>query len=317
VPAEVASYLEALRSALEDLPQEEREDLLAEVEASLIDAAEEGERPIAARLGPPEEFAAELRASAGLHPQPAHRAGASATLAGLARQLADRLASDQRVARTRRLGRELAPIWWLARAYVAVAGVTLLTGGAWAASQQAVPRLGGAGTAALVLLAAAAASVALGLRSRRGGSTLRAAALWLNLLLVGLAVPVAIHVADGSAAPSYGPVAYAPVPEAPTPSGLVLDGNPVRNIYPYSRDGRRLLDVLLYDQDGRPLDIGRGEADPQRRLVVAGARRLLFNTFPIRYYEPGTRRVANPAAGPRVRVPDIRTPPLIPPRVRP
>ena len=33
------------------------------------------------------------------------------------------------------------------------------------------------------------------------------------------------------------------------------NGRPVTNIYPYSRDGRLLLDVRLYDQLGRPLDL--------------------------------------------------------------
>jgi hypothetical protein len=35
--------------------------------------------------------------------------------------------------------------------------------------------------------------------------------------------------------------------------GLAVDGLPVENISPYSRDGRLMLDVLLYDQNGVPL----------------------------------------------------------------
>jgi uncharacterized membrane protein len=58
--ADVAAYLAAVRSSLRDLPEAERDDLVAEVEASLVESAGEG-GSIAARLGPPEEFAAELR----------------------------------------------------------------------------------------------------------------------------------------------------------------------------------------------------------------------------------------------------------------
>ncbi len=62
--AEIEAYLAAVRASLSDIAEDERADLLAEVEASLVEAAGEGDRPIAS-LGPPEEFAAELRASAG------------------------------------------------------------------------------------------------------------------------------------------------------------------------------------------------------------------------------------------------------------
>jgi hypothetical protein len=91
----------------------------------------------------------------------------------------------------------------------------------------------------------------------------------------------------------------------------------VRNIYAYGRDGRMLLDVRLYDQDGRPLEIGRGAVDPDRRVIVDARGRRVYNAFPVRYYEPGTRRGANPTAGSRVRPPEIRTPTLTPPRGRP
>ena len=70
LPPELEAYLAAVRTTLADLAPEERDDLLGEVQAALLEAAGEGDGPIAARLGPPEEFAAELRASAGLDPAP-------------------------------------------------------------------------------------------------------------------------------------------------------------------------------------------------------------------------------------------------------
>ena len=70
VPREVDEYLAAVRDALADLPAAERDDLLVEVEASLADAAAESGGALAARLGEPAAFAAELRSAAGLHEAP-------------------------------------------------------------------------------------------------------------------------------------------------------------------------------------------------------------------------------------------------------
>ena len=70
LPPNVAEYLSALRTELADLAPEERDDLLSEVEPSLLEAAADDDEPIAARLGPAAAFAADLRASAGLPPAP-------------------------------------------------------------------------------------------------------------------------------------------------------------------------------------------------------------------------------------------------------
>ena len=95
--------------------------------------------------------------------------------------------------------------------------------------------------------------------------------------------------------------------------GLQLDGRQVQNIYPYSRAGKLLHDVLLYDDTGRPLSLGLGP-DPWRRVVRGVGDRPLANAFPIRYFEEkrGRRQVAHPDASPRVHVPKIVTPPLTP-----
>jgi hypothetical protein len=98
--------------------------------------------------------------------------------------------------------------------------------------------------------------------------------------------------------------------ESASTPGLALDGVPVENVYPYSREGRLLLDVLLYDQLGNPLDVRPLAADPDRRVLrgIDGAE--LFNSFPIRYFEPGTRRVERPGAAPMIRWSTIATPAL-------
>ena len=107
VPPEVSEYLAAVRAALDDLPATERDDLLAEVEPSLLDAAFETGGNVSARLGPAEEFAAELRTAAGLQVPPRRTHDEPRLL-----RAARRLVRDPRVQELRRL----APIWWLVRA---------------------------------------------------------------------------------------------------------------------------------------------------------------------------------------------------------
>jgi hypothetical protein len=59
-------------------------------------------------------------------------------------------------------------------------------------------------------------------------------------------------------------------------------------------------------RNGKPLNVGRGAADPNRRPVVNREGARLFNAFPIRYFEAGTDRVAHPNAVPR----DLKPQPL-------
>ena len=96
-------------------------------------------------------------------------------------------------------------------------------------------------------------------------------------------------------------------------SGPEFDGRRVENIYPYSRTGTLLHDVLLYDDTGRPITLGLGP-DPLRRVTRGISDQEIANTFPIRYFAPRTypRRVVNPDASPRGRVPKIITPSLAP-----
>ena len=115
LPPNVAEYLGALRTELADLAPEERDDLLSEVEPSLLEAAADDDEPIAARLGPAAAFAADLRASAGLPPAP-H--GEPAAPRGLRASVLE-LSRHPVVAGAASVLRELAPVWWVARAAAA------------------------------------------------------------------------------------------------------------------------------------------------------------------------------------------------------
>jgi hypothetical protein len=300
---EVEAYLAAVRKELGDLRPDERDDLLAEVEASLLDAAEESDAPIAARLGPPADFAAELRAAAGL-----------TVAAAPARPKRDLLSTVWRSPRTASLKRvlvELAPIWWVARAYVVVALFAWAGEADWSVTAPFVPRIGiggpgSAGTGLLLLAIAVSLSVAHGLWERRRGGP-GTLSLAVNVFLAIAALPVGGDLVERASNRSYAQSVY--VESAAIP-GLALDGAPVENIYPFSREGRLLLDVVLYDQNGVPLNVRPEGGDPARRVLQGKDGTELFNSFPIRYFDAGTRTVAKPGAAPAIVWSPVVTPPL-------
>jgi hypothetical protein len=292
VPPEVSEYLAAVRAALDDLPATERDDLLAEVEPSLLDAASETGGNVSARLGPAEDFAAELRTAAGLQ-VPSRRTGSEPRLlVGLRR-----LARDPRV---RELGR-LAPIWWVARGYLAVAAIALLAGAAWSSRYFFLPHVRTGSLGLAVILAAILLSIWIGLRTK-GSNRL----MWLvNVVVLAAAAPVLVHFEHRQV-----PVQIVKETHYVPGQGLTLNGVPVGNIYPFSRNGRLLHDVLLYTGAGLPLDAGDASIDPQRRVLRTKSGRQIFNAYPIRYFDPGTGVVAHPGAAPDVKIPRIATPPL-------
>lgn len=297
---DVAAYLAAVRAALADLPAEERDELLVDVEAALSESAYETLRR------PPAEFAAELREAAGLAAPAAEAPAPVALLERLRRWL-----GGERAASLFATARELAPIWWLARAYVAVASLALVSGQGWPVGSGTSRTPIEFGQSVVALLVVATVSVWLGLRSRRRGTAHRRLGIAFDLALVLAAAPVAVHSYAQLERRSLGggdPVAIAaePVP------GLANDGVPVRNIYPYSRSGELLHDVFLYDERGLPLEVLMA-SDPTRRVLVDRFGEPWFNSFPVRYYEPGTQEVARPDLAPEVRVPDVATPELRPP----
>jgi hypothetical protein len=79
ISADVARYATAVRAACGDLPGPDRELLLEDLEDHLQEVAAEAGGPLEERLGRPEVYAAELRASAGC------RAPASASPAAAGR----------------------------------------------------------------------------------------------------------------------------------------------------------------------------------------------------------------------------------------
>jgi hypothetical protein len=202
------------------------------VEASLVDTTEEGVGPIASRLGRPEAFAAELRAAAGLH-QAVPPARRESQLARRLRDTARRALAHPRVPASRRLGQELAPIWWVLRAYVAVGAVAYALGNDWSSRVPLVPRFGSAGAGLALIGLAIVASVWLGLELRRRGSPFPRVVACANAALLLAIVPVAGAVTDTRGHDLLVSLAYAPQPQLP--AGLVYDGVQVDNMYAAAR----------------------------------------------------------------------------------
>src|SRR5438552_8861821 len=76
---DVATYAASVRAALSNLPTDQSEVLLEDLEDHLREVAAEAEGPLAERLAPPEQYAQELRAAysaastGGRRPDPALR----------------------------------------------------------------------------------------------------------------------------------------------------------------------------------------------------------------------------------------------------
>jgi hypothetical protein len=197
----------------------------------------------------------------------------------------------------------------VARGYAAVGILAVWLGTSWAERYPFVPRFNGSAALGVALVAlGVAASVAVGLFMRRREIRSRLAVV-ANLALVVALWAVLVDVDNAT----WGSPQAVGVVGAPT-DGLALDGVPITNIYPYGRNGQLLHDVLLYDQAGTPLEVpGDQSIDPNRRFVLGKNGTVLLNVFPIRYFQPGTHKVAHPDAAPAVDVPVVVTAPLVRP----
>lgn len=250
------AYAARVRAALADLPPAAREDLLADLGDHLAEVAgEDPGRPLADLLGPPEDYAAELRSSAGLAPA----GGAAAAARG-----PGGLRGHRWVTATREFLPELVPGWWVLRAALLAGLLTAVLGGGvllWLLL-----------TAVLVPL-----SVTFGrwVRADRGRRPLGI-----------IADVVAVLVAVGVLGLASGGSGSSPVVQ----EGVVVPGSDryglegVTNLFPYSPDGRPLTDVLLYDQDGNPVEL-RPDWDAEGNPITRVPRydtggRVVGNAYP-------------------------------------
>ncbi len=245
---EITEYVARVRAALADLPADVRRELLEDLPEHLAEVGHETGGSLTDRLGPPEAYAAELRAAAGL-PSPVTRVTLDDRAASAVRAVRDRLGALD-VATGPLLGyargseflRLLQPAWWVLRGYLAVLALAMVGGG----QLGVVPRIGDSSLAALPLLALAVlGSIWLG---RRAGRLPRVPRLVVNLagaliVLIGLAGVLGIDArarSDGYYTPSYNDNPY----------------SDVQDLYVYDGDGRLMNGVRVFDQDGRPVELG-------------------------------------------------------------
>jgi hypothetical protein len=257
VTRQAQDYLAAVEHELADLPAEDRSALLEDL-AQHLDAltAEDDDRPVTVRLGPPAAYAADLRAAAGL---PARGSAVRPAAPGLRDRL-DGLLDSPAVRRVRplagevrRLLTELRPAWWVLRGYLVVLVPCLLEGDGVRDFPVPAP-LGSNELGFVLVLAAIAGSVVLGRRPLR--TPLRALVLAASLLLVATAAVVGQGLWS-TVVESPGTVAVASGTGVPSEAyPLVSRSGPVTDVFPYAADGTPLEGVLLYDQDGRPLRVG-------------------------------------------------------------
>lgn len=287
--SQVDRYLAAVQTHLSDLPAEDREDLVEDLEQHLREVAAEEDGDLEARLGPPDRYAAELRASAGLAPPTRHRKGPGAWLAAsspvrAARRTWERVTTDPRVDEVVESADQARPLWWALRGYVLVLLWGLVSGGAISLLTFPVPRLAASRLFGLLAVAVVVpASYALG---RRGVGDPRArwVGMLANVLVVLLALGAFSAIRNAAAVQAWPPqYAYA---EPDVEEGALLgpQGQRITNIFPYGPDGEPLKGVLLYDQNGEPVSIVAGRTDDGVPIVTSYPLtpdgRPVTNSFP-------------------------------------
>ena len=311
---DVASYADAVRAAFADLPADDREDLLEDLESHLEEVLAETGGPLSERLGPPRAYADELRASAGL-PPPRSAAGPRRSPAQWLQQ--SRSAQRLRALAARPAGRavldflpQLRPSWWVLRGYLAVQLASALSSLMSVGSGMSFPVPSLLGSRVLGLLVTAGAVVGSVAIARREVTTRPARRLLLlgntSLALFALLL---VGILAGSTSVSPSPAVAEGQFLAP---GLRQDGREVGNIFPFDAQGRPLHDVYLVDQDGNPITPSHYDRPDVKPLLPRDpADNEIGNLFPQRQF------AVDPVTGTRHPVPTPGFQPpstLLPPR---
>lgn len=296
-----ASYAAAVRAELADLPPEEREALLEDLEDHLAEVAAESDTPLTERLGTPQAYAAELRLAYGA--TGAERPRGIAPLRR-ARDLAMALGGSRSYRAVRDFLPELRPAWWVLRAYLAVLVLAFLFRG----GQGLRPIPNPFTRRGLLEIVAMAVAVVFSVRLGRRGAPFGRTGLWflrVSNVGVGLAGVLALtsmgtpSYSLGQPQPLYSSGGYRVFPDA-------YAIGPVTNLYPYSLDGKPLDGVLLYDQDGRPYVLGgKGYGGVLNQYPMASDGQPITNLYPLKQ----TRLPDGSAVpAPRVALPPVARP---------
>jgi len=288
--SDVASYAASVRAALSDLPSDQGEVLLEDLEDHLREIAADAGGPLAERLGPPGQYAQELRTAYGAAHVSSERQGPA--LRDL--QLARTWVTDSEWYRSvRAFLPELRPAWWVLRGYLAA--LILTVGFSPGYNLGPIPDPTTKRGLAEILVAGVAIwlSVRIGRRSRTLPQGPRFLAVSANILIA----LVAVVVLGSMHRFVYSELIGTANPEQP-PFAAAFAAGPVTNIYPYSQDGKPLTNVLLFDQDGRPLTLDK-LPDRTTNYPIGADGQPITNAYPL-----NQRRVdGTPVLQPRVAIP--------------
>ena len=293
---DVATYAAAVRSALASLPDAERASLLEDLENHLAEVAGESDLSLQERLGKPEDYAAELRS--------AYNSGSNTPnmkqrwpFRERSWALVKAAFGTQVYSEVRALLPELLPGWWVLRAYLIVLVFAFIFRGDSNLRPIPNPFSSGGLLQILATLVAIFISVRLGRRGMPVNRGWRGAVLAVNVGIALLALPVFVSMGTG------GTYAYSYTDTSDPYFSAVSAGYypGLTNIYPYSKDGKALKDVLLYDQDGRPLIASTGDVVTN---VPTGADGLpIPNAYPLNQRDSK----GLPVQPPRVALPPWQT----------
>jgi hypothetical protein len=292
--SDVASYAAAVRAALSDLPRDQSEVLLEDLEDHLREIAEEAGGPLAERLGSPEQYANELRAAYGAAQGNRRRQD---TLLRDLQAVRAWVSQSTWFRQVRAFLPELRPAWWVLRAYLAVLVLTAALSPGYDLGPIPNPTTRHGLAEIFATGVAIWLSVRIGRRNRPLPQPARVLVASGNVLIAFVGVAILANMAMFA----YPTMIGAASPEQQTLATAFAAGQ-VTNIYPYSQDGKPLTNVLLYDQDGRPISVPQGE--PQTSYPIGADGKAITNAYPL------TQRQLNgdPVVAPRVAFPPWPSP---------
>jgi uncharacterized membrane protein len=294
-PNDVATYAAAVRAALAPLPESERESLLEDLEDHLAEVASESDVPLQERLGKPEDYAAELRS--------AYAGGAGSTtrrrpVRDTFRSLTASVTGTRSYRAVRAMLPELRPGWWVLRAYLAVLVLAFI----FRDGHNLRPIPNPFSSFGLLQILATAAAIVISVRLGRRASSSRIGVRWaafaVNVAIALLTVPV---LASMSTTHAYSTVYSSDPYSSAIAAGYYYPG--FTNIYPYSKDGKPLKDVLLYDQNGKPLMPAKSGGVISDDPIGADGQPIP-NSYPLNQRHPN----GDPILPPRVALPPSGTP---------
>jgi len=261
---EIARYVDGVRKALGDLPPAVRDELLEDLPEHLAEVAAEGTGSLVDRLGPPDAYAAELRATAGVG-TPTATPNLDARISAAAVKVRARLRHlDTRTgpligyAKASDFLRLLRPGWWVLRGYLAAMLITVMH----ANNYGLLPQFDDSVVAGLLLLAVAVAcSIWLGRRKAGLSRWPRLAVNAGNALAIVFGLAILVNFESGgpwhSRYPDY---------------QRIYDTNPysqVQDVYVYDSQGRLVEGARLFDQNGAPIRLG-GPWCPEAQYQPSG-----------------------------------------------